>query len=128
MRSIFLLIPALALTACATPRESCIYDANRQLNSLQDQISTTQGNIDRGFALFEQTGTVVTEKTCQELTPEGDVRSFDCDETQTSQTSVPVVIDVAEERAKLKDLLQQLAPLQRATGEAVQRCIMIHPE
>lgn len=128
MRPAFLLLPALILTACATPRESCISSANSQLRSLQSDISTAQGNIDRGFAIFTQTGTREIEKTCQEQTPEGDLIRFDCDETETFTTDVPVAINVAEERAKLNRLVAQLSPLQNATDRAVEQCIAIHPE
>jgi len=50
-RSSLLLIPLIALAACSTPRERCIAGANRPVATLDRLITTTRGNIERGFAL-----------------------------------------------------------------------------
>lgn len=125
----YLIIPALlGLAACSTPRESCIYDANSQLRSLESRIATAEGNIARGFAVFESTERVTVEATCTEELADGTLRNYDCDRTETVTRSEPVAIDVAEERRKLASLRAQLGPLQAATLSAERQCIAIHPE
>lgn len=124
-----IILPVLAgLTACSTPRENCIYQANSQLRSLEYQIETAQGNIDRGFAVFRSTQEVEIEATCTDRLPDGTLETYDCDRTETTSVSNPVAIDVNEERRKLAGLQSQLAALQAATFSAEQQCIAIHPE
>ncbi|MFQ1699015.1 hypothetical protein ACJ5NV_00335 [Loktanella agnita] len=124
-----LVLPALAaLTACATPRESCLYQANNQLRSLEARMAETQGNIDRGYAIFESSETVTVERTCRDRLPDGTTRSYECDRTETVNRTDPVAVDVAYERQKLAEMETQLAALQAATLSAERQCIMMHPE
>ncbi len=126
--SILLLLPALALAACSTPREDCIYNANDQLRTLESKIKTAQGNVDRGFAISTSRNTRTVEATCTNTLPDGTVERYPCDRTETFTTSDPVQINIADERRKLAEFKRQLAPLQAATNTAVQQCIAIHPE
>jgi len=78
MRPTLLLIPALALTACSTPRESCIYQANEQLRALEYKIETAQGNVDRGYAISSTTSTREIEATCSRELQDGSLETYDC--------------------------------------------------
>ncbi len=128
MRCVLYIMPLLAVAACATPRESCIYTAQDQLRVLDGRIATAQGNVDRGFAVFTATDTRTIEATCTDRLPDGQLEEYDCDRTETFTTSSPVAIDVGEERRKLKRLRDQRPALQAATDTAVRQCIAIHPE
>ncbi len=128
MRQLLILAPVLALAACATPRESCIYQANSQLRSLDSRIATAQGNVDRGFAIFESTERVTIEATCTDELPDGTLQTYDCDRTETVTRTDPVAIDIAEERRKLAELRRERGPLQAATLSAERQCIAMHPE
>ncbi len=128
MRHVLLLIPAIALTACSTPRESCIYRANDQIRQLENRIGVAQGNVDRGYAVAEFKTTRTIEATCSDRLPDGTLQTYECDRTETVRSSEPVPIDLAEERRKLADLKQQLPGLQEATRAAERQCIAIHPE
>ena len=128
LRSFFLILPAIALAACSTPRESCIYRANDQLRALENRIDVAQGNVDRGYAVAEFTTTRVIEATCSDRLEDGTIETYECDRTETITSSEPVPIDLAEERRKLADLKRQLPGLRDATQAAEQQCIAIHPE
>ena len=54
MRPALMILPFLALAACATPREQCIGQATRDLRVLNSLIAETQGNLARGYAIEEQ--------------------------------------------------------------------------
>jgi hypothetical protein len=128
MRFTLALLPVLALTACATPRESCIYTAQNQLRPLENKIQVAQGNVDRGYAISVSKTTQVVRATCTNTLEDGTIERFNCDRTEESTSSLPVAIDVAEERRKVADLRRQLAPLQAAINTSIQQCIAIHPE
>lgn len=128
MKPILYVLPLVALAACATPREACINDAQRQVNLLNQQIATTQGNIDRGYALAEVQDIRAVTTTCKGTNEDGSTFTFPCQETQTYTREEPVAINVADERAKLADLVQRRDAAAIATNERIQQCIAMHPE
>lgn len=122
------LVPLLALAACATPRESCINDATRDLRQVNRFISETQGNIARGFGYETRQETRVRMGTCQGETSEGVEFEFECEKTDIIDRRVPVPLDLAAERARLDSLLAQQATLERQSNAVVQACVAAHPE
>ena len=128
MRLYVLAIPLLALTACATPREACIYDANRPVNTLDQLINETRGNISRGFGLVEVQDVRVLRTSCQGTNADGSTFSFPCEETETFTRTEPVTLNIAEERVKLAQLEDRRAEAARIAQAQVQQCIAIHPE
>lgn len=128
LKKVLIMVPLVALAACGTPRENCIYQANEQLRDLDNRIEVAQGNVDRGFAISRGTDRRTVEATCRDLLPDGTVREYDCDRTETISTSRPVQIDIADERRKLAGLKRQRGQLVEATQKAEQQCIAIHPE
>jgi hypothetical protein len=128
MYKVLFVIPLLALVACATPQQSCIASATRELNNVNSLIQTTQANIARGYALYPQQQVVVVRDICTRQNPDGTSFNYRCDQTQTVTNNVPVAIDVRAEREKLQQLQQQQARLTRESNAAVQQCVAAYPE
>jgi hypothetical protein len=128
MNKIVLILPLLALAACATPRESCISSAQRELRTVDSLIAQTQGNINRGYAVAEVQDVRTRRTRCTGTNADGSTFTFPCEETDTVRRQVPVAINIAEERAKLASLQQQRERLAPATQAAIQQCVALHPE
>lgn len=128
MRATLYLIPLMALTACATPRESCINDALREVRVLDGLIAETRANIDRGYALDERQDIRTIRDTCSGKTSTGETFTYRCDRTQTFTTTVPVAIDLNDERAKLESLLQRQASNRAQSDQDIAQCIAVYPE
>jgi hypothetical protein len=128
MRPALILLPFLALAACATPREQCISDATRDLRVMNALVAETQGNLARGYALVEQQEIRTIRRTCRGENRDGSTFRYPCDETQTFTTNRPVAIDLNAERAKLNSLVERRAQEQARSDQIVLQCISIHPE
>ena len=129
MRLALLVLPAaLALTACATPREACIGSVQRELRTLDRLIATTEANIARGYGLEARQEVRTVQGTCEGTTEDGSTFTFRCPETQTRTTQVPVAIDLNAERRTLASLQERRAQQQAATDVAIQQCIARNPE
>jgi len=83
MRPALMILPFLALAACATPREQCIGQATRDLRVLNSLIAETQGNLARGYAIGEQQEVRTLRKTCRGENSDGTIFRYSCDETET---------------------------------------------
>ncbi|MEL6840765.1 MAG: hypothetical protein AAFP85_15865 [Pseudomonadota bacterium] len=128
MRPVVVLIPVLALAACATPREECIADATRDTRVLSNLINETEANLSRGYAIEERQEVRTRTRTCRGRNDDGDSFFFPCNETDTFTTTVPVAIDLNAERAKLVSLRERFAATKASSDQAVVQCIAIHPE
>jgi hypothetical protein len=128
MRPALIVLPLVALTACATPREQCINDVTRETRILGSLIAETEGNIARGYALAERQQVRTIDTRCSGSTPDGDEFTFPCTETQTFTSTVPMAIDLNAERAKLASLQERYGQLQATSNQAVAQCIRVHPE
>jgi len=129
MRHIAIALPAiLALTACATPRESCIAAANRDGRVVNALIAETRGNIARGFAVAERQEIRVKTTTCEAEGDDGVVLTFECEETDTVTVREPVAIDLNAERAKLASLEERQRQNAINAQAAIQQCIAANPE
>ncbi len=106
MRAALLIVPLL-LTACATPREACLDEVNREVRILDKLIAETQGNLERGFALEERQEVRTRRSTCSGRDSEGVEIRIRCEKTSTFTRTVPVAIDLNAERAKLTSLEQR---------------------
>ena len=127
MRTAFLMLPLVALAACATPREQCINDASRDTRILSALVNQTKGNISRGYALEQRQEVRTVRSTCRGRNADGSRFLFPCEDTSTINTTVPVAIDLNAEQAKLASLQERLAQSQPAANQAVAQCIAIHP-
>lgn len=128
MRPALIILPLMALTACATPREQCISDVTRDTRVLSSLISQTQGNLSRGYALEERQDVRTRYRRCRGENDDGTIFTFPCNKTETYTTSIPVAIDLNAERAKLQSLEEQFTVTQASANQAVAQCIAIHPE
>ncbi|MFT7106320.1 MAG: outer membrane murein-binding lipoprotein Lpp [Yoonia sp.] len=126
MRTAFLMLPLIALAACATPREQCINDVTRDTRVLNALINQTRGNISRGYALEQRQDVRTVRGTCRGRNEDGTTFLFSCEETNTINTTVPAAIDLNAEQAKLASLQERLAQSQLAANQAVAQCIAIH--
>lgn len=123
-----MLLPLIALAACASPREQCIAGANRPVATLDGLIAETRGNISRGFGLVEVQDVRVLRRSCEGTNEDGSTFRFPCEETETFTRREPVALDMNEERAKLAQLEERRAQSARAAAAQVQQCIAVHPE
>ena len=128
MRPALFILPVLALTACATPREQCINNVTRDLRILNSLITETQGNIARGYALEERQDVRTLTRTCRGRNEDGSTFSYPCNETETFTTTRPVAIDLKAEQAKLDSLLERQRQAKAASDQAVLQCIRSNPE
>ena len=129
MRLAFLALPAaLALTACATPREACIGSVQRELRTIDRLIASTQANLARGYGLEERQEVRTVRGVCEGTNDDGTTFTFACPQTQTRTTQVPVAIDLNAERRTLASLQERRAQQQAATDAAIQQCIARNPE
>lgn len=127
MRTALIIVPFVALAACATPREQCINDVSRDTRVLSALINQTERNISRGYALEQRQDVRTVRGTCRGRNEDGTTFLFSCDETDTFTTTVPVAIDLNAERAKLASLQERFAQIQPAANQAIAQCIAIHP-
>ena len=128
MRPAFYLIPLLALTACATPREACINDALRDKRIIDALVAETSANIERGYALEERQDVRTIRQTCTSRTADGVEFDYRCDKVDTFTTTVPVAIDLNAEREKLESLLERQAQNRALSDQAIAQCIATYPE
>lgn len=128
MRRALVILPLLALTACATPREKCIADANRDLRIIRALIAETEANIARGYALEEDQEIRTRPRLCRDERSDGSSYRYFCNEIDTVTVTRPVAIDLAAEEAKLASLRERLAIVEPAANQAVAQCIAVHPE
>lgn len=128
MRPALIILPFLALAACATPREQCISQATRDLRVLNNLVTETQGNLARGYALVEEQQVRTVRQTCRGRNSDGTTFRYRCNETETFTTRRPVAIDLNVEQAKMNSLLQRQQQQRATSDQVVAQCIAIHPE
>lgn len=128
MRPALIILPLVALTACATPREECISDATRDTRVLSGLINETRANLARGYALDQRQDVRTLTRTCRGKNDDDSTFFFPCNETETFTTTVPVAIDLEAEQAKLRSLEERFAVTQASSNQAVAQCIAVHPE
>lgn len=127
MRLSHAMLPLL-LAACATPQQSCVSDASRELSVINRLVQETRGNVLRGFAIEEREETVIHQTTCEGETSEGVTFEFDCEETEIETRRIPVAIDLAAEQAKLASLEQRQLNLRTSVDAAIAQCRAQFPE
>lgn len=114
----------LAVTACSTPQERCISGATKDLRTLNGLISTTQRNINRGFALETEQFLDTEEQLCGVV----DGQKVFCEVAVSNSREVPRAIDLNLEQAKLDSLLQKRTELQDRSNAIIAECQRRHPE
>ena len=121
----FALLPALAiLAACATPQEQCINTASNEVRGMQKLISTTEGNISRGYAIYSRVESYEVANICFDAAK----KPYRCFETDFRTVRTPVSINIAEERRKLANLKKRLPAAARKMNTGVANCRAQFPE
>ena len=127
MRAALLIVPLL-LTACATPRESCMSDVNREVRILDGLIAETRENLARGFAVEKQQQVRTRRSFCTGRNSAGERFRFRCDKTRTTTRTVPVAIDLNAEREKLVSLEQRQVQNIANAQTGIAQCVALYPE
>ena len=122
------LLSALALSACQTPRESCISSASRELRTVDSLIRETQGNLSRGYAIVTEQRIDVDRRICEVELEDGTERHYFCNDTDVVDVQRPVAIDLRAEQAKLDSLLERRVSLAAEREARVQACVATYPE
>ena len=123
----------LALAACGTPQEQCIYRETREIRHLQDLLEEVEGNLARGYAYedyevpmtrWQQCGTDVITR------PDGTVieKARMCLEDYTVTRTREVAIDPVSERNKRDGLRSKIKALTPAANAAIRACKEAYPE
>lgn len=124
-----LTLPALAvLAACATPQERCIREGASEQTQLQRQITESEGNIARGYAIHRQTVPETVFHSCRRVKDGKVVGYYPCPETYYRTIETPVSIDTDDERRKLRRLKDALPAAQKRAAEAAAQCRVLYPE
>jgi len=127
MRAALFIVPLL-LTACATPREACLDDVNREVRVLDRLIAQTRGNLERGFAIEKKQEIRTRDTLCRGENEDGTTFRFRCEETDTITRNVPVAIDLNAERAKLTSLEQRQRQNIANAESGIAQCLARFPE
>lgn len=122
------LTAALALSACATPREACINNARSSLATLERLAGETRTNIARGYAVETRQEVRTVRDTCTGRNEDGTSFTFSCEEVETRDRRVPVAIDLNAEQAKLRSLEERIREERAALNPRIQACIANYPE
>ena len=116
------------LTACATPQQRCIREGSAAQNRLVKEITETEANIARGYAIHRQTVPETIFHTCRRVRDGTVVGYYPCPETYYRTIETPVAIEVSEERKKLIGLKDALPGAQRRAEEATAQCRIQFPD
>lgn len=121
-------IAAVALLSACTERDMCLGRIDSELSTLRNLASTTQGNIDRGYALSESRKVSEHKYPCTVPQPDGSTVHQICTELVTTTEKTPVAIDLNAERAKLASLQQRIAAETRRVEQARSQCYAAYPQ
>ncbi|WP_208352152.1 hypothetical protein [Pseudaestuariivita rosea] len=125
MRFAFVIICiSSVLAGCATPYERCTSEATKDLRVVQDLITETEQNIERGYA-FEQE---VVPSTRFEWCVSRNDRFHLCRDTRFSTRDKPVAIDLEAEREKLQGLREKRVDLAARSQDDISACQQQFPD
>ena len=126
-RPMILLTAALALAACASPQQTCIADATRQIAALDAQIAETRATLARGYAVdrveVTETRTILCRGGTDEA-PEIDT----CEEDFHRLDIRRRVVDLPTEARSLDRLTAERARLVRAAAPVIAQCRATYPD
>lgn len=127
MRALVLLLPlGLLVSACATPRESCIAQATRDQVVVNHLVAQLETDLARGYGM--KTVQVVTPvwRPCRWNHRPGAPVMCWYDDVSTEQK--PVAIDLTATKARLVELKAKQAELARTTPTRVAACQAQFPQ
>ena len=124
MRQLLIIPFMLLLVACA-PREACLSNATRELLTVRSLISVSEGNLSRGYGLRPTETSTEYLAICPGTGGKYGPIVW-CENTHTSVKKVPVALDLAVQRRKLRDLRQKESQLAGVSKVAIQQCEQQH--
>ncbi len=133
MKRMILLLLLSALAACATPRESCLKSATKDLAIVDELILQTQANLSRGYAIDREAYISSRVDLCLGSGNYGyrgrgvGVGWTYCTVPDTRYREKPVPIDGATEQRKLAELKQTRARLVREAEAGLAQCNAKYP-
>lgn len=128
MRRAIPLVLLLLLSACASPRASCLANATRDVAVLDSLIAQIEGNLARGYAIRQEPYVTSGLDLCiGNAGPwgwggPGPVGWNYCNQVETRYRAIPVPIDRADQQRKLNELKQTRAAKAREATAAAARC------
>ena len=123
------------LPACATPLQQCINQVSAEYLEVSAQIVETRANIERGYALHVQT-VPFRPNDCyfnrwgnNNRDPFDDYWDtfFDCS-TRLTTITIPVAVDMNDQRQRLRALEARLPELAGPTRDGVAMCRQQFPQ
>jgi hypothetical protein len=120
-----------ALSACGTPQEQCINRNTRDLRTVDQLITETEGNLQRGFAFETVTRDIDVWDTCLEPTTVNGQVTFVpriCRSERTITERRAKAIDLKAEAQKLEGLKAKRIELARAAAPVIAQCKADFPE
>lgn len=124
MKPVILLAALGLLAACATPKEQCISKATADLRVVDMLIAQSRATLERGYALETRRYPDMTFQFCK--TDEGD--SYVCTQHRTRTETVPVAVNLDDERAKLATLEEKRRELAARAQRELAACEAAYPE
>lgn len=122
-------LAAAVLSGCATPKQECISDATQLLRSVESALATARGNVSRGYALHTQQVPYTVGHICYHNHPRTHALiPYSCPVTQYLTQTIPVAINVSEERRKVAEYQLMLPQLRQQANARVQACNAQFPE
>ena len=115
------------VAACATPREACLSQVNKDQRVLERLVVDTRSNLERGYAIEAQQKIREVRAVCKSTLPDGTVINIRCKQTQVREVRVPVAIDLNAERAKLASLEERQQQMQANAQVARAQCLAANP-
>ena len=128
MRPVVALLIPLALSACMTQQEICIYDAQQETKVLDSLIQETRANLARGYALSTEQVVRTVEKECVIPDGAGGIITDTCSEVEVFEETKPIAIDLDAEAAKLASLERHQMQQRSELSGAIDRCRALYPE
>jgi hypothetical protein len=131
-RKISVVLALVLLAGCATPQETCIASATRDLTVMDGLIAQTRANIQRGYAIEERQIAVPVLERCERIVIDRDgtpkTERYFCQKDTFQTIREPKAIDLAAETRKLEGMLARRARMISETDAAVASCRLRHPK
>jgi hypothetical protein len=132
----FALCALLLATGCATPYESCVAAATRDLRVLDGLIAQSEATLARGYAIDRvQVFEARWERCLEPPTPATDAEGKPlpmvetlCLENVPVTREQPRAVDLEAERRLLGQLRDKRADLAARAEREIARCRTLHPE
>ena len=120
MRLGLVLLAALAVAGCASPRQACLRAAQAELRALDAQITESEAALARGYRITQETEPRTTLNIC--AWPRDPV--LFCTQHTPGQRATRIDVLPAAEQARLVELRRERARLVVVTADRVASCPM----